>query len=66
MPEEPTREEKALREFLEREGVDVEGLIDEKRKLMERKQMHGRRVELAVRTAFMPPMYVEVEGEERR
>ncbi len=60
-----SKNEAALIEFLKREGVDVDAFIQEKQTLMERKQVHGRRTQLAV-SMPTPPLYVEVEEEARQ
>lgn len=62
---ETSKEVEAVREFLEREGIDVDRFIKEKETLMERKQVLGRRMELGVRMTEPPP-YVEIEEEEVR
>ncbi len=60
-----SKNEAALIEFLTREGVDVDAFMQEKETLMERKHVHGRRMQLSLRMP-VPPKYVEVEEEDRR
>ncbi len=55
----------AIREWLEREGVDIEEMIKEKRTLMERKQVRGNRVELSVLLTASPG-HIEIKEEGRR
>ncbi len=60
-----TGEEEILKQFLEREGVDVQRFIEEKKAYMERKDMLGRRRAL-VPHMTTEPIYVDVEGETRK